>query len=386
MRFSDVHIPLHLAWSSPFARWQTDLADIDSLDLAVQATDVAFTRGGQDPAELSGVVLGITVPQHRSFYGGPTLAGRIGAPHATGPMISQACATSAASLAIGGLMAEADRGSKVAVITTDRTSNGPTVVYPSSRRPGNTPVTEAWVLDNFSYDPWAQASMIAAAENVAAAHDIPRHQLDEVTLLRYEQYHKGLTLGRPWEVAIDLGKGRSLDADVGVFPTTAEGLARLQPVEPDGVITYGTQTHPADGTAGVVLASGPPQGTGPVGRLLSAAFARVDKSRMPEAPVPAARAALEHAGIGIKGVHVVTTHSPFAVNDVYFSEQMGVALDAMNPYGCSLIYGHPQAPTGMRAITELLWALERRGGGIGLFTGCAAGDTAGAVVVQVDSP
>jgi hypothetical protein len=32
---------------------------------------------------------------------------------------------------------------------------------------------------------------------------------------------------------------------------------------------------------------------------------------------------------------------------------MGVALDAMNPYGCSLIYGYPQAPTGMRAITEL---------------------------------
>ena len=43
-----------------------------------------------------------------------------------------------------------------------------------------------------------------------------------------------------------------------------------------------------------------------------------------------------------------------------------------------------QAPTGMRAITELLWALERRGGGVGLFTGCAAGDTAGAVVVEVD--
>jgi acetyl-CoA acetyltransferase len=107
---------------------------------------------------------------------------------------------------------------------------------------------------------------------------------------------------------------------------------------------------------------------------------------MPEAPVPAARAALEDAGIGIENVHVVTTHSPFAVNDVYFSQQMGVAIDAMNPYGCSLIYGHPQAPTGMRAIPELLWALERRGGGIGLFTGCAAGDTAGAVVVQVDGP
>jgi len=116
-----------------------------------------------------------------------------------------------------------------------------------------------------------------------------------------------------------------------VYPTTAEGLAKLHPVEPDGVITYGTQTHPADGTAGVVVTSGPVKGTGPVARLRSAAFARVEKSRIPEAPVPAARAALEHAGIGIESVHVVTTHSPFALNDVYFSQQMGVAIDAMNP-------------------------------------------------------
>jgi len=48
------------------------------------------------------------------------------------------------------------------------------------------------------------------------------------------------------------------------------------------------------------------------------------------------------------------------VNEVCFSQEMGVALDAMNPYGCSLIYGHRQAPTGMRAITEPLWALEAR--------------------------
>jgi acetyl-CoA acetyltransferase len=56
---------------------------------------------------------------------------------------------------------------------------------------------------------------------------------------------------------------------------------------------------------------------------------------------------------------------------------------AMNPYGCSLIYGHPQAPTGARALVELMYALEERGGGRGLFAGCAAGDTGAAVVVEV---
>jgi acetyl-CoA C-acetyltransferase len=35
-------------------------------------------------------------------------------------------------------------------------------------------------------------------------------------------------------------------------------------------------------------------------------------------------------------------------------------------------------------MVELLQTLRLRGGGIGLFTGCAAGDTGAAVVVRVE--
>jgi hypothetical protein len=38
MRFRDACIPVQFGWSSPFARWQTALADVSSLDLAVQVT------------------------------------------------------------------------------------------------------------------------------------------------------------------------------------------------------------------------------------------------------------------------------------------------------------------------------------------------------------
>jgi len=105
---------------------------------------------------------------------------------------------------------------------------------------------------------------------------------------------------------------------------------------------------------------------------------------MPKAPVPAAQRALDAAGLGIADVDVVTTHNPFAVNDLYFSRQTGFSLEAMNPYGCSLVYGHPQAPTGMRLLVELIETLRERGGGTGLFTGCAAGDTGAALVIRVE--
>jgi acetyl-CoA acetyltransferase len=55
----------------------------------------------------------------------------------------------------------------------------------------------------------------------------------------------------------------------------------------------------------------------------------------------------------------------------------------MNNFGCSLVWGHPQAPTGVRSITELMEELVLRGGGFGLFTGCAAGDSSLAVVIKV---
>jgi acetyl-CoA C-acetyltransferase len=43
----------------------------------------------------------------------------------------------------------------------------------------------------------------------------------------------------------------------------------------------------------------------------------------------------------------------------------------------------PQSPTGLRSIAELIETLRLRGGGLGLSTGCAAGDTGAAIVREV---
>ena len=100
--------------------------------------------------------------------------------------------------------------------------------------------------------------------------------------------------------------------------------------------------------------------------------------------MPAAKAALAQAGLEISAMDAVKTHNPFAVNDVYFASETGYAIDAMNNYGCTLVWGHPQAPMGTRGIIELIEELVIKGGGKGLFTGCAAGDSAMAVVISVD--
>lgn len=253
------------------------------------------------------------------------------------------------------------------------------------------------MLDSFERDPWAGASMVATAEAVAVEADLSREQLDELTVARGEQYGDALAderaFQRSWMVPVVVPQGRRdplvVDADGGVHATSREGLAKLSPSRPGGVVTSGGQTHPADGTAGMVVAPEAQarelSGGRGVARVLATGFSRVEAGRMPKAPVPAARAALADAGLELSAIDVVKTHNPFAVNDAYFAQVTGYPAEAMNPFGCSLVYGHPQGPTGARGIVELIEVLLRRGGGIGLFTGCAAGDSGAAVVIAVDA-
>jgi acetyl-CoA acetyltransferase len=117
---------------------------------------------------------------------------------------------------------------------------------------------------------------------------------------------------------------------------------------------------------------------------LAFGLARAELAYMPEAPIEATRRALERAGVSIRDLHAINTHNPFAVNDIAFAKATGADLERMNARGCSLVYGHPNAPTGLRSIIELIEELVQRGGGVGLFTGCAAGDTGMSVVIRVD--
>jgi acetyl-CoA acetyltransferase len=86
----------------------------------------------------------------------------------------------------------------------------------------------------------------------------------------------------------------------------------------------------------------------------------------------------------VADVAAVKTHNPFTVNDVVMGKLMNINDKIFNNYGSSLIYGHPQGPTGMRLIIELIEELVLKGGGYGLFAGCAAGDTAAGLVLKVN--
>ncbi len=86
---------------------------------------------------------------------------------------------------------------------------------------------------------------------------------------------------------------------------TTESLAKLKPVKPNGTVTFGGQTHPADGNAGMIVttkerAAELAQNKFIEVQLLGFGQARVEKGHMPMAPVSAARAALKAADLEMK--------------------------------------------------------------------------------------
>ncbi|MCT8973525.1 thiolase family protein [Microbaculum sp. A6E488] len=392
-------IPYGTYWSTPFAKWQGSLAHLHSVEFAAAVARDELARREISPEVFDYGVLGLTVPQKGSFYGLPWFAGLIGAPQVGGPTVSQACATGVRSLFTGAQEIGAGLATCALVAACDRTSNGPHIYYPAPFAPGGTGAAENWVLDNFGCDPLGGHAMVATAENVARRYGLTTEEQHEIVLRRQEQYGMALADDRafqrrymslPFSVP-DQGfrkEKAKLEGDEGVYPTTAEGLARLKPVIENGTVTYGGQTHPADGNAALVLATSDrarelSREPGIAVRLLGFGLARTDLAHMPMAPVPATRVALENAGLSVDDIDAIKTHNPFAVNDLVLARDLGVDATSMNNYGCSLIWGHPQGPTGLRGVIELIEELALRGGGRGLFTGCAAGDTAMSVVIEV---
>jgi acetyl-CoA acetyltransferase len=399
--FDQVEIPYGCYWSTPFVRWQGVFQHLHAVKFAAHVARRELDQRNIDPGIFDAGVLGMSVYQHQSFYGTPWFMGLLGAPQAPGATFSQVCASGVRAPLLACAEIAGGLANTVLAATTDRCSNGPHTYYPAPKAPGGTGIYEDVVIDSFQCDPLGGHSMLQTAENVAAKHSISTAEQHEVVLRRHAQYEDALADDRAFQKRyMDLPfavpdprfrkTAEEIDGDQGVFETTADGLAKLKPVIEGGTVTFGGQTYPADGNAAIIIARSERVGELSADkavriRILGIGQSRAELAYMPEAPFVAAKSALQQADLSFEDLDAIKTHNPFAVNDIIFAREAGIALDDMNNFGCSLIWGHPQAPTGMRLIIELIEELVLRGGGRGLFTGCAAGDTAMALVVSVDS-
>jgi acetyl-CoA acetyltransferase family protein len=396
--YTKAYIPYKGYYTTPFSRWQGSMQNDNAVELAANTARRWFLEKSIDPAVLDYMYFGSTVAQNHWFVAHNYAASILTDDKKLLPalFVNQACATSTTILNLLAKDLELGVYDVGYGLMADRCSNGPHTIWPDPLGPGGMPDREDWNMDNFSGTPRHRAAMAQTAENVATEFGLTKEESDVVVLRRFEQYQEALANDRAFqkrymfapEVAVTKKKKKLMEEDEGWMPTTAEGLAKLKPQFPNGTLSFGAQTFPADGNCGIIvttrdkakeLSADPKTEI----QIVSYGFARVKPMFMPAAPIPAAQMALANAGLTIADIKAVKTHNPFATNDLAFSKKMGYDVMKMNNYGSSLIYGHPQGPTVGRAVIEMIEELTILGGGYGLFTGCSAGDTAASLILKV---
>lgn len=390
------YIPYKGYYSTPFCKWQGSLENENAIELGAKTSKRWFESRGLDQRELDYLYLGITIGQHRVFFGATWAAFLMGAPDIPGMTVMQACSTATTTVFNAGMAVEMGSVNTAYCLLVDRCSNGPHTIWPNPLGPGGEVISENWNLDNMRADPSTNIGTLMTAENVAKEEGFTREQADELVLIRYRQYDDSLANDRafqksymfPAEATISRKKTKLVELDEGIPTTSKEALARLRPVVEGGILTFGGQTHPADGNAGIIVttrerAAEMSADSNITIQVISYGYARAKKAFMPAAPVPAAKMALERAGLTAKDMVAIKNHNPFIVNDLYLAKKLEIDAASFNNYGSSMVFGHPQAPTMGRMLVEAIEEAVIKGGGYAMITGCAAGDTAAALIVKV---
>ena len=186
--------------------------------------------------------------------------------------------------------------------------------------------------------------------------------------------------------------------------------AKLRPVfdRKHGTVTAATSTPLTDGASAILLmreGRAKELGYKPLGYIRSYGFAAIDVwEDMLMGPSFASPIALQRAGMNLADVDLIEMHEAFAAQALANVKMFGsnkfaqthlshlgqnkaigeIDMEKFNVMGGSLAYGHPFAATGTRLIVQTLNELNRRGGGVGLTTACAAGGLGAAMIVETD--
>lgn len=235
-------------------------------------------------------------------------------------------------------------------------------------------------------------SMAETAEELAQRYEVTRDEADAVALRSQQRAHVAWEEGRfDAEVApitLRTRKGeREFTQDEHMRPdTTAEGLASLPALfRKDGLVTAGNASGIGDGAAATVVADrkwAERKGLEPLGRLVSWAYVGVEPEIMGIGPAPAARAALERAGMELSDMDLVEVNEAFAPQYAAVERELGLDPERTNVNGGAIALTHPLAASGARITVHLLHELRRRGGRFGLGSACIGGGQGGAVVVE----
>ncbi|MDI2128845.1 steroid 3-ketoacyl-CoA thiolase [Yinghuangia seranimata] len=373
---------------TPIGKRNGHLAGLHPLQLLSKAQLAVVERSGIDP-ELVDQAIGGCVTQAGEQSGDIVRHAWLyaGLPHRTGgTTIDCQCGSAQQSVhLIAGLIATGaiEVGVACGIESMSRNPLGHTA------KPGQRSKPEDWAID--------LPDQFTAAERIAKNRGITRADVDALGLRSQANAKRAWEEGRfasqivPVEAPIldaegkPTGETRLVSVDQGLRDTTAEGLAKLKPVLPDGIHTAGNSSQISDGAAAIMLMDEDKAralGLRPRARIVAQAMVGADPYYHLDGPNDATERLLARSGMKLSDIDLYEVNEAFASVVLSWAQVQGADPDKLNVNGGAIALGHPVGSTGARLLTTALHELERTGGSTALVTMCAGGANASGTIIE----
>ncbi|HEX3953757.1 MAG TPA: 3-oxoadipyl-CoA thiolase [Stellaceae bacterium] len=237
-------------------------------------------------------------------------------------------------------------------------------------------------------------TMPETADNLAREYQITREQADTFAAGSQSKYAaakaNGFYAGEIIAVEVPGGRAGPVNVADDEHPrpqTDMAALTKLRPLFKDGITTAGNASGINDGAVAMIIASrkaGDAAGAQPIARILSSAVAGVEPRIMGIGPVPAAKKALERAGLSINDIDVIEINEAFAAQVLSCLRGLEVSFDdsRVNPNGGAIAIGHPLGASGPRIALTAARQLQRTGGRYALVAMCVGVGQGIATVIE----
>lgn len=377
-----------------FGGFGGSLKDFSAIDLGAVAGRHALERAGTPVADIGHVVFGNALQTSvDAIYMARHVALKSGLPIETPAVtVNRLCGSGFEAITQGAQLIMLGEAEAVLAGGGESMSQAPHVVRGArwGLRLGPAPLED--LLWESLKDPQCGFSMAETAENLADKYQLARKDVDAVALGSQQRAKKA------WDdcvfqdevVPVPIKKkGQTIDfrADEHMRPdTTLEALGALKPYfKQDGVVTAGNASGICDGAAATVIASesyAKAHALKPLGRLVAWGVVGVEPKYMGIGPAPAARKALQKAGMTLAQMDLVEVNEAFAPQYLAVERELGLDRTKTNVHGGAIAIGHPLAASGTRITIHLLHALRRAGNRFGLGSACIGGGQGLAVIVE----